>query len=299
PSEATGTPGTPGTPGTRGRRIPLFGEALGYLGGMLVAIAGGLLLAEHWDRLRYGAKLALVALLAVVLFSAGASLRNVLEPAAQRLVGFSWALTVGAVAWLVGLVGGRDGWALEEAPQALLVSAVAAILAAVLWAWHVRWQQHAVTFVAVTAVLVSLLSLPSHPPDPFFYGVAVAALSVVWVLLGEARLLQPPIVARWVGLLGLLAGLRVMPSEGYVGQGLVIGMVAALVLLGLGVLAELPLLLGFGSVGVFLFVPQAVFHFFGDTLGAPVALLLVGLLLIGTALLVVRARPGATREEPG
>jgi hypothetical protein len=271
-------------------RVPLLGEALGYLGAALVAVAAGILLADYWDRLLYGARIGLVALLTLVLLGVGALLRDSEAPPAQRLAGFAWALGVGGAAWLAALVAGQDGMGLEEAALAAAISLTALVVAGILWRLRSRWQQQLVTFVAAQGSVVSLLSMAASEPEPIFYGVAVAGLGLVWLLLAEASVLTPATMGRWLGLIGVVAGLRIAPSEAYTAEGLVLGMVVTAMLLATGVLADRPLYMGFGAAAVFLFVPQAVFHFFGDSIGAPAALLLIGLLLLGVAVLVVRAR---------
>lgn len=283
--------------GSGRRRMPALGEALGYLGAALVAVAGAILLAEYWDRLRYGARLGLVALITALMLSVGMFLRRTEEPAADRLVGFTWALAVGGAAWFVGLIVGRDGFGLQPAPMATAISSGAAALGLALWWLRPRWQQHLVAFAAFGATVLSVLSLPAVAPDPFFYGMAIVAYGLVWLLLGEAEIVRPPAVAWWLGLLAILGGLRVAPSDGYVGLGLVVAMVATAGLLTAGVVTGRSLLAGSGAVAVFLFVPQAVFHFFGDTVGAPAALLLIGLVLLGAALVVVRSQ--REPDQPG
>ena len=45
-----------------------------------------------------------------------------------------------------------------------------------------------------------------------------------------------------------------------------------------------------GTVGLFIYLTWAVIRYFGDTLGVPVALLLVGALFIGLAVVAARLR---------
>lgn len=275
---------------SRDRRVPLFGEALGYLGAALVAVAAGILLAEYWDRMLYGVRLGLAGVLTIALVGVGALLRDARAPAAQRLAGFAWAVSVGGAAWFAGLVAGRDGLALEEAAFARTVGLTALAVAVTLWRVRPRWQQHVVAFVAAEATVVSFLAPGPGEPEPLFLGLAIAGLGVAWLVLAEMGVFVPAAIGRWVGLLGLLLGMRVAPSDEYVGAGLVLGLVVTAALLAGGVVAERPLYLGFGAASVFLFVPHAVFYFFGHTIGAPAALLLIGLLLLGVAVLVVRTR---------
>ncbi len=278
------------------RRISLVAEALGYLGVALVGVAATILLTEIWEQLRYGARLGLVVVLTLVVGGAGAYARRADEPAFQRLASFSWALTIGGIGWLAFLLGGENGIGLGEERLGLAVVGSMAAGAWALYRLEPRWLQHVVTYATTLSFVVVLLLQPEGEIGPFYFGVALTALALVWVLLGAARMLPPDPASQWVGLLGLLIGLNVLSVGQHQNVGLIVALVATAGLLLTGVVAERTLYLGFGAAAVFLFVPQTVFYFFGDTLGAPVVLLIVGVLLLATALGVVRLR-GAV-EEP-
>jgi hypothetical protein len=64
------------------------------------------------------------------------------------------------------------------------------------------------------------------------------------------------------------------------------------------------ILLGFGAAGTFVFVPQLIIEFFGDSIGIPLALFIAGVLLVGISLLAIRLRrsvkpeSGAQKSDP-
>lgn len=276
------------------QRVPLLGEALGYVGATLAAVAAGILLAEYWDRMAYGLRLGVAAALTLALLGVGAVLRDAAAPAAQRLAGFAWAIAIAGAAWTVVLVTGDDGFGLRDDAIATSASLSALVVAMVLWRLRARWQQHGVTFATAEASALSLLTLMPGDASPMLYGLTFAGVGGLWLALAELHVVKPVAIGRWFGLLALLAGMRVAPTDEYVGIGLTLGLTLTIALLAGGVLAGRPLYLGFGAAAVFLFVPHAVFHFFGDTIGAPAALLVIGFVLLGLALLVVRGRrPGS------
>ena len=49
--------------------------------------------------------------------------------------------------------------------------------------------------------------------------------------------------------------------------------------------------------GIFVFVPQIIFEYFGDTIGVPLALFVTGVVLLGAALLVARLRTEVVSTE--
>jgi uncharacterized membrane protein len=93
-------------------RGPLVTEALGYLGGVLILVAAGLLTAQFWQDMPLGVRLAVVAGAAAALLAAGAAaVPERLGPAGHRLRSVLWLLCVGAVgAFLVLLTGDGLGW---------------------------------------------------------------------------------------------------------------------------------------------------------------------------------------------
>jgi len=77
---------------------------------------------------------------------------------------------------------------------------------------------------------------------------------------------------------------------------MLLGLVTAGVLLTFSVTLRNTILLGFGAAGIFIFVPQIIFEYFGDTIGVPLALFLTGVVLLGGALLVARLRTEVVSE---
>jgi hypothetical protein len=69
-----------------------------------------------------------------------------------------------------------------------------------------------------------------------------------------------------------------------------LGLASALALQALSVPWHSLVLLGFGSAGVLLFLPQIVDEYLSSSIGGTMALLVVGLALLGVALVVVRLR---------
>ena len=72
--------------------------------------------------------------------------------------------------------------------------------------------------------------------------------------------------------------------------GLILGLVTAALLAGVGLIGDLRSALMLGAAGIFLFVPQTVFHFFGDAAAALVVLFVVGVALVGGAVFWARHR---------
>lgn len=74
-------------------------------------------------------------------------------------------------------------------------------------------------------------------------------------------------------------------------------MTSAMALLYLSVSFADTVLLGFGIVGLFLFLVQIIEEYLADSLGGPLALLLAGVVLLLVALLAVRLKDRANVSD--
>lgn len=275
------------------RRTPLVAEVLGYLGGALVLIAGFVAVTEFWDDLSVAARLALVGVGGLAVLGTGWVLVGRDEPAMQRLGGFLWLLSVAAVAFWVA-VAARDGlgWAAE--PSATAASSGALVLAWPLWARHRGSLQLIAAFGATVATLVTALVQLGSDDEPTV-GSAIALLGVAWLVLARRAVLGPRRTATVLGAAALVLGVQSATEQSAF---IVVGVLVGVTVLAVAVVVDDVILLGAGVVAIFIFVPQLVFEWFGDTLGAPLTLLLCGLILLGVALGVARLRSAGAPHHP-
>jgi hypothetical protein len=273
---------------TEVRRAPLVAQALGYLGGSLALVAAVVAVAGFWDELDDLAKVGIGAAATLVFCVAGLWTRTVDEPAIRRLTSFLWFLAAGSLAFAVALAGIE--WTEATSERTMLVASLATLLlAAALWRLHpAALQQVAVVSALAVATIGSLLQL-EHPPDRYF-GLVLWGLGVAWILLARAGLTPP----RWTGFaLGsaiVLTGSQIFSFGEMRTWGLALGLVTAVLLIAASVLMAEGILLGFGAAGVFLFVPQAMFAFLGEALGAALALFSAGIVLVVAGLVLARLR---------
>lgn len=259
----------------RAPRVPLLVEGLGYLGGVLVGVGTVLLVSRQWAELELWAQLSLAALAAVGLTVAGFFARPETDPVLWRLRSFLWFVASGATAFVVALAAAD---ALDLAPRgvALLTGSAVAVHGGLLW-WHRdRPAQQLAMLVGVAVVAAVLASFAGFDAA---IGLALWAVGVAWLVLGRARILRPPLVAVLLGALVAMVGATGTAAWPSVAP--LFGLATAMGVVALGMTGGEPLLTGLGVAGTFVFVPWAVVRFFGGTLGAPVALLVTGLLLLG------------------
>ncbi|MCP3974838.1 MAG: hypothetical protein GY720_10120 [bacterium] len=264
-------------------RIPIITEILGYVGAALALWAVMFLVTEFWGNLSDWAQISLFAVVAIVLLAAGTALLDTAEPAIRRLSSILWA---GSVVSLSGStfiafesVAGLD----PELPWTL-VGAIAAAIGGLMLRRHPSVAQQVVLFAAVLTTAIALLSFGPEP-EMFVFGFVVWAYGLVWMLVARSGLLQPKGAGMVLGAVAMLVGAQITGAEGDLTTiGVLLGLATAGMLAGFGVMLRerLPIILG--GVGIFLFVPQAMFHFFGEAMGGMFGLFASGLLLVGLAI---------------
>ncbi|HXV94715.1 MAG TPA: hypothetical protein VD813_15535 [Pseudonocardia sp.] len=272
-----------------GGRRAVLAEVLGYVGGALALVAALLLGQQLWADLDAVVRVLLLGGVAALALWAGAVLGD-RGGASGRLGGFLWAAAVVAVGGAAG-VAAAD---LLDAPTetAVLVAALGALAVAVVLWWRRREVlQHVAAFGAAVFTLLAVLGQVDDSTYRFA-GALVWALGVAWVAASAAGRL-PPAPTGWV--LGSAAAV-VGPMAADAGRAawLVVGVLTAAAVVVVGVRMRRPWLLPIGVGALFVSVPLTIAEVFDTELGPLVGVLVVGLLLVGAAVVLTR-RAGRSR----
>lgn len=264
-------------------------EALAYLGATLVLVALFMLGQELWDQFEAWGKLTLAVIVAGVLYVVGWALGRSSDEAVQRAQTFAWALVVPTVA-LAGAVLLFEVFGLDDRDNGVWVALVAFAAALALW-WSRRSVLQMVALAgSLLATTVLLLTRFSNLPD-WAFGLSIFAIGTVWLLLTWGGILTPVRTSYALGSLGVL--FISFPESNEMPWPL-FGLLAALGLVAVSVRLSENVMLGLGVAGLFVYVPMLIFEWFGDSLGAVVALLISGLVLLGVVVGVVRYRAEAS-----
>lgn len=269
------------------RRIPIITEILGYVGAALAIWAVAFLVIEFWADLTDWAQASLFAVLALVLFFAGAALLDADEPALGRLSGVLWAGSVFSVGGALFIVFDLNRGLDPSVTWALIGAITAAIGGAMFWR-QASVAQHVVLFAAVLMTIISLLTLGPEP-ESFFIGLVIWAYGLVWILISRAGMLPPHQTGVVLGAIALLYGAQATAADEST-IGVLLGLGTAGMLAGAGVMLREKLTIILGGIGIFMFVPQAMFHFFGEAMGGMFGLFASGLALVGLAIWFSRHR---------
>lgn len=268
------------------RRTPLAVEALGYLGSGLAIVAGLRVLPVLWPRIPTGAELAIAAIAAIAFAAAGAVLRVGHDPSFTRLRSVLWLMsTVGLSAFMALLA--AQIWDLDAVGASLVTASAATVYAAVLW-WRARATlQHLALFAAMAAVTGTVITIVGPGLRAWGPGLGIWVLSALWGLAVHRGYLVPRAAGYSAAGIGMLTGAQ-MTMEIAAGPALALATVAGLLIAGAAL--NRTLLLGLGSAGVILIVPQSAIRYLPTSIGTPLAVFAVGLILIGVALWLARSR---------
>jgi drug/metabolite transporter (DMT)-like permease len=265
-------------------------EILGYAGGV-AAVAGTVATFSGRTTLSETATIALMLAVTAVLVAAGAAIGGRGPDGYQRLRSVLWFVSVESFGQAAGLfwvtiahVGGRTA--------GLLSALSIAVVALVLWVRLRRSLQQIAFFIAAISVVV-LLIVPNSFSDltDLTTPLLVVWLSgVVWLVLGSIGIVQPARTARVTGAIVALLGTAYLLNVSFT-IGLTLLALTAIGLMAVGEAEGDRAVAGLGIVGVLVSATEAVTRATSSSagFGIPVLAIVVGLVVLGAAILMIRA----------
>lgn len=270
-------------------RIPVIAEILGYVGVALATWAVLFLVSDFWANLADWAQAALFGVLSLSLFAAGATNLDKGEPALRRLSSVLWAGSVVALGGGLYIVFDPILGLSIEATWTLISALCAAAAAIMMWR-HAMPAQQITLFAAVLSTAMWLMNLVTSP-EILAYGLVAWGLGLIWIMLGRAKMLESVGTSMVLGAVTMLYGAQLTVIEGGASSfGIILGLVTAALFAVAGVSQRDRLTIILGAIGIFWFVPQAMFHFFGEAFGGMFALFVSGLAIIALAIWFTRHR---------
>ena len=316
------------------RSVPLFAEALGYIGGVLVIVALGVIVKEYWSDLGVAGRLAISAGAAGGLFGLGAILTVERDVALRRLRAFVWLASAAATGLLAGVIVVD---LIDSDSERIITMAVAGAFAAqcgLLWRNRFRPLQQAGFTIGFAVFLGAVLDqFTTDGPigaalwvfgvalvmgglrraiiDPTIAEIAGAAIAYAgcafiiagWMGFGEMiaagvrDMVRVPLVAQIGGAVALIIGAAVCGAQN-AGFAPIFGLLTAIALIALGTRSGMAIMSLFGSLALLINVPWLISHFFPGRGRAPFLILVSGLLIMGVAVLLARSG-GRIRQEVG
>lgn len=269
-----------------GRRLPLVAEVLGYVGAVIAITAIVVTVHQLWKHVPAAVEMATAAVIAAGLLLAGAALRTATDPALVRLRGVLWLLSTAGAAAFVAVLTGRY-LDLADPDGALMTSAAALFYAVPLW-WRNRSAlQHLGAFGAAVAVLATGIERIDPRAGTFVFGIAIWVFALAWGIASNRGRLVPTPVGILLSGAGALAGAIIAMDQP---AGVLLATATVAGLFAIGILTHEVPLIGMGAVGTLYVVPDAATRYLPGSVAAPVAVAVVGLVLLGVALWLARQR---------
>jgi hypothetical protein len=272
-----------------GSRAPLVAEALGYAGGVLAIAAGLYLVRDLWPNLSTGAVLAFAAAACAALGAGGAAVRATSDPALRRLRSVLWLLSTVSLAAFAGTLADQV-WRFGPASTTLVTAAVSAAYGAALWRRTRAVLQHLAVFASLAVLAGTVVARLDPGLGAWGPGLAIWAMSVLWGLAVMRGYLPPGATGYFAAGIGVLAGAQ-LTMQVAAGYALALATVAGL--LTAGVLLRQAWLVVLGALGVLLVTPQVTTRYLPMSAATPVAIFVVGVVLLGSAVWLARRRAGS------
>lgn len=266
-------------------------EVLLYLGLVVAAAGVFFLIVQQWDEIASWGRVALVGVPAILMLAAGTGLRFATEPGLRRGGHVAWLLATALVAGTVAVI--LNEYALDEGRGderwAILTTAtVTVVIALVLWALAPSNPQ----VLGIGGAAVFFGEALGAWPDDYTQRVAgstIAIAGLALIVLTELGLFRPRPLARAVA--AVLAG----GGAFHAGIASPIGwemlaFAAGAGLVAAGIWRQTFTYVAAGVVTLLVALITFVFEHFEDRVGAPVALILSGAVLVAAVLVLIQVR---------
>lgn len=268
-------------------------EVLGYVGAVFVLVAGLLIVIDLWPDMSRVSRVAMAGTAAIVLIAAGLIVTRADHPRIRRVGSALLLLSLVPTGVAIGLIAeSRVG---EEA--ASLYGFAAATIVGLLLYLRDRQNvaQHAGLFVA-TMGTVLLATVVNDNAEEWLPGLLLLLAGVGWIVLASFEALPPRTLGEVFGGIGALFGSISLVSslnweENDAALVVMAGLIGvAVVAIVIGVAKDRIFVVVSGMVGLIIFLPWLINEALGENIGAPIALLVAGTLLIGSAVYLSKRR---------
>ncbi|HSJ70361.1 MAG TPA: DUF2157 domain-containing protein [Acidimicrobiia bacterium] len=261
-------------------------EVLAYLGAVLVGVAGFILIGQSWDNFDEVSRIVVSLIAGGVLAGAGFVLGSTDHQATRRAGQVSLLLAAAPIGFAIGMI--TDTIVSDEELSVLAGFTGALVFSVACYARYRSWAQHTALFLSALGTTIALGTLIEGDAGSWVIGTGVVALGVGWLIASVGDRLEPKVlgeawgvVALGIGSIIVVASLGSTDAEGL--ASMVLWIAVSISLIGMGVARDQVVLLVGGVLGLLIYIPWLVTEVLGGGVGAPVALLVSGALLIGTA----------------
>lgn len=267
----------------------LVAEVLAYVGATLVIGAALPLLGGVWDDLSGPARILVLAAITLALGGTAASLPTG-DDRIARLRSLLGALAAVGVAATVG-VGLVESTSAGDDVVAVLSGLAGLAAAAFAHGRRPSWPTTLALGAATMSVLLGGANLLDLTDSELVTGAVVAGAGLAWAALGWSGTARPQNAFEVTGLLVGGTAIQLLAfDDTAVLASLLVGLAVSTGALLVGLLEDRNGPAVMGGLGLTVFAPQAVAELFGDAASAQLMVLVGGLVLVTTAVVVLRRK---------
>lgn len=266
-------------------------EVLGYVGAVFVLIAGFVLVAQFWEDIPDAARIAFSLAAGILLAVTGTYLGSNQRAGVRRAGQVSLLLAAAPIGFTVGML---VDTAFADEDISVLSGFIGALgFSLFFYRRGPSFAQHLALFLSALGTAVAAGTILAGDEGSWVMGIVIVALGAGWIGASALGHLPPRVLAEVGGIVALgIGSLIVVGSFGSSGADGITAMVCWILvsigLVGLGVARDRVVLIIGGVLGMVIYIPWMIGETLGGGLGAPLALIIAGGILIATAIYLTR-----------
>lgn len=266
-------------------------EVLAYLGAVFVLIAGFVLIAQFWEDIPDAARVVISLAAGTLLVVTGMYLGSNQRASIRRAGQVSLLLAAAPIGFSIGLL--TDAIFADEEISVLAGFAGALVFSLFIYRRGPCFAQHLALFLSALGTTLAIGTILTGNEGTWVMGILTVALGAGWTLASASGHLPPRILAEVGGIVALgIGSLIVVGSLGSSGADGIAAMVCwvliSIALIGYGVARDRVVLIIGGVLGLVIYIPWMIGETLGGGIGAPIALIVAGGILIATAIYLTR-----------
>lgn len=267
------------------RRVSLVTESLATVGAILVLAGSGVSISQRWVLVTDWGRVGILAIVAIGFLIAGFIVRWLTASATQPLTELMWcasaACVVGAAA-----IASAGAYRQSAAMTLLIAGGTAAIYSITLWLLCRREMLMVAAFAGLVGALCGAIPVVAADATPWLAaGLGLWLIGLAWIALGW-RYPEPLGTSISLGAVLALSGPAIALHQTH--WTYMVGIVTAAAVMAVSVPLQNVVFVAFGSCALLGYITAVVVQYADRWVGVPESLVIVGLVLIGVALVTVR-----------
>lgn len=277
------------------RQISLVTESLATVGAILVLAGSGVLISQRWLLVTDWSRVGIFVSVAIGFLLAGFLVRWFTLSPTQPLTELMWCASAGCLAGAAALA---SAWLYQQpAAMTLFISCgTAAIYSIALWLMCRREMLLVTAFAGLVGALCGAIPVTVAEATPWLaVGLGLCLIGLAWIVLGW---LYPEPLGTSIPVGAVLALIGPAIAVHDTSWAYLVGIMTAAAVMAASVPLRNVVLVAFGSCALFGYITAVVVEYAGRAVGAPESLVIIGLVLIGLAIVAVQLGRASHQGPP-